>query len=377
MTNQDFSKIYNGKVSYFNINKHYGFIACGDTSYYFFVDVEKIRTENRALRKQKIKPEIKREYSVGDEVNFKLKLNHRNNIEAYDIEYLENTQRKLLIDEAEEKGVLSGYLKKIENKFFVKHVTTYILIPVTITRYEVDTELIYENRINQIVQFQLQITKKDKLKASLIDKKFDPNWEKLEKIFKRKEIVSGCIIDKYQWGLIVDVLGINALLFNSQIDEKPVDDYDALIGKTMEFVVCEFEKYIHLAVSHKAIKAPKFKEKREKREKIISNLKVGQILEGVVKGIRDFGVFVDLGGIDGMIYSKNLSWSKINHPNEILTIGEKIKVKVLYFNLKEDKKIIHLGYKQLFSKHTINLKRRRKKIRQFLHYLSNKIKKLF
>jgi len=344
MTNQDFSKIYNGNVLYFNTKKHFGFIESDNSSYYFFLDVKKIKTENREFRKQKIESKIKAQYNIGDEVNFKLKLSN-DKIEAYDIEYLGNAQRTLLLNEAAENDVLSGYLKKIEDKFFVKHLTTYIFIPVEIKKNEIDKDLIYENRINQLVQFELKITGIDKLKAIIVDRKLNPNLEKIQEIFEKQEVVNGCIKSNSKNGMMVDILGIDAFLPHNQIDVNPIADYDVLVGKTMKFKIIKFNKYGNFVISRIVILQSELK---EKREQIVSNLEVGQILEGIVKGIVTYGVFVDLGGISGLIYISNLSWNKINNPNDILKLGDKINVKVLNFSFNEDKIKIDLGYKQLF-----------------------------
>ncbi len=171
-------------------------------------------------------------------------------------------------------------------------------------------------------------------------------WESVNNAHDTGEIVNGFVKCRTKGGMIVDVFGIEAFLPGSQIDVKPIRDYDQYVNKTMEFKVVKINhEFKNVVVSHKAlIEADIELQKKE----IIKQLEKGQILEGVVKNITSYGVFMDLGGVDGLIHITDLSWSRINHPNEIVELDEQIKVVILDFD--EDKSRIQLGLKQL-SKH--------------------------
>lgn len=168
-------------------------------------------------------------------------------------------------------------------------------------------------------------------------------WEMLVDSYKNGTIIKGHVVSKTKGGLIVDCLGLETFLPGSQIDVKPITDYDIYVGKTMEFKVVKINEAIKNAVvSHKALIESDL---AEQRETIIAGLEKGQVLEGVVKNITDFGAFMDLGGVDGLLYITDISWGRINHPNEVLALNQKINVVVLDFG--EDKKRISLGLKQL------------------------------
>ena len=171
-------------------------------------------------------------------------------------------------------------------------------------------------------------------------------WERVNNAHDTGEIVNGFVKCRTKGGMIVDVFGIEAFLPGSQIDVKPIRDYDQYVNKTMEFKVVKINhEFKNVVVSHKAlIEADIELQKKE----IIKQLEKGQILEGVVKNITSYGVFMDLGGVDGLIHITDLSWSRINHPNEIVELDEQIKVVILDFD--EDKSRIQLGLKQL-NKH--------------------------
>ena len=171
-------------------------------------------------------------------------------------------------------------------------------------------------------------------------------WERVNNAHDTGEIVNGFVKCRTKGGMIVDVFGIEAFLPGSQIDVKPIRDYDQYVNKTMEFKVVKINhEFKNVVVSHKAlIEADIELQKKE----IIKQLEKGQILEGVVKNITSYGVFMDLGGVDGLIHITDLSWSRINHPNEIVDLDQQLKVVILDFD--EDKSRIQLGLKQL-SKH--------------------------
>ncbi len=168
-------------------------------------------------------------------------------------------------------------------------------------------------------------------------------WEKIVDLHKTGEIVTGLVTSKTKGGLIVDVHGMETFLPGSQIDVKPVTDYDQFVGKTMEFKVVKINETIKNAVvSHKALIESDIE---AQRAEIIGKLEKGQVLEGTIKNITDFGAFLDLGGLDGLLYITDISWGRINHPTEVLKMDQKLNVVVLDFD--DDKKRISLGLKQL------------------------------
>ncbi|MFW5792883.1 MAG: 30S ribosomal protein S1, partial [Bacteroidota bacterium] len=171
------------------------------------------------------------------------------------------------------------------------------------------------------------------------------SWERVNSAMDNGEIINGFVKCRTKGGLIVDVFGIEAFLPGSQIDVKPIRDYDIFVGKTMEFKVVKINhEYKNVVVSHKALIEA---ELEIQKAEIISKLEKGQILEGTVKNITSYGVFVDLGGVDGLVHITDLSWGRINHPEEIVSLDEKINVVILDFD--ENKKRIALGLKQLTS----------------------------
>lgn len=169
------------------------------------------------------------------------------------------------------------------------------------------------------------------------------SWQNVVDYFKSGEVVTGTITSKTKGGLIVDVNGLETFLPGSQIDVKPVTDYDQYVGKTMDFKVVKINEQIRNAVvSHKALIESDLE---QQRGEIMSKLEKGQVLEGTIKNVTDFGAFVDLGGVDGLLYITDISWGRISHPNEVLSNGQKLNVVVLDFD--DEKKRISLGLKQL------------------------------
>ena len=169
------------------------------------------------------------------------------------------------------------------------------------------------------------------------------SWDRVNEAYNNNEIVKGFVKTRTKGGMIVDVFGIEAFLPGSQIDIKPIRDYDAYVNQTIDFKIVKInQEFRNVVVSHKALLEA---EQEQKRAELISKLEKGQVLEGTVKNITNYGVFVDLGGVDGLIHITDLSWGRVNHPEEFVQLGEKIKVVVLDFN--EQQKRIALGYKQL------------------------------
>lgn len=168
-------------------------------------------------------------------------------------------------------------------------------------------------------------------------------WEGITDAHENDKVVTGKVVNKTKGGLIVDVLGLETFLPGSQIDVKPISDYDAFLGQTMEFKVVKINEAIKNAVvSHKALIESDLE---DQRMQIISQLEKGQVLEGAIKNITDFGAFIDLGGVDGLLYITDISWGRVNHPSEVLEVGQKLNVVVLDFD--NEKKRISLGRKQL------------------------------
>lgn len=196
-----------------------------------------------------------------------------------------------------------------------------------------EVEVMVDRREDKSGQLQLSHRKARILKA----------WDRVNELHETGEIVNGFVKSRTKGGMIVDVHGIEAFLPGSQIDVKPIKDYDQFVGKTMEFKVVKINpEFKNVVVSHKAlIEADIEGQKKE----IIAQLEKGQVLEGTVKNITSYGVFVDLGGVDGLIHITDLSWSRVNHPSEILEDGQTVKVVILDFD--DEKTRIQLGMKQL------------------------------
>ena len=169
------------------------------------------------------------------------------------------------------------------------------------------------------------------------------SWDRVNEALEKDEIIKGYIKCRTKGGMIVDVFGIEAFLPGSQIDVKPIRDYDIFVGKTMEFKVVKINhEYRNVVVSHKALIEA---ELEQQKKEIIAKLEKGQVLEGTVKNITSYGVFIDLGGVDGLIHITDLSWGRISHPSEIVELDQKLNVVILDFD--DDKKRIALGLKQL------------------------------
>lgn len=169
------------------------------------------------------------------------------------------------------------------------------------------------------------------------------SWDRVNEALEKDEIIKGFIKCRTKGGMIVDVFGIEAFLPGSQIDVKPIRDYDVYVGKTMEFKVVKINhEFKNVVVSHKALIE---EELEQQKKEIIAKLEKGQVLEGTVKNITSYGVFIDLGGVDGLIHITDLSWGRVSHPEEIVQLDQKLNVVILDFD--DDKKRIALGLKQL------------------------------
>ena len=213
------------------------------------------------------------------------------------------------------------------------------IIPVNEFRYNPDlkpgdvVEVYIENQEDKRGQLVLSHRKARATKS----------WERVNAALENKEVITGYIKCRTKGGMIVDVFGIEAFLPGSQIDVKPIRDYDVFVGKTMEFQVVKInQEYKNVVVSHKALIEA---ELEAQKQEIISKLEKGQVLEGTVKNITSYGVFIDLGGVDGLIHITDLSWGRVNDPHEIVELDQKLNVVILDFD--EEKKRIALGLKQL------------------------------
>ncbi len=240
-----------------------------------------------------------------------------------------------------EGEVLDGTVVAINNREVVVNIgfKSDGVIPASEVRYNPDLkigdnlEVYVESQEDQSGQLILSHKKARTLRS----------WERINEAYEKDEVINGHVKCRTKGGLIVDVFGIEAFLPGSQIDVKPIRDYDIYVGKTMEFKVVKINhEYKNVVVSHKAL----IEEELEvQKAEIISKLEKGQILEGTVKNITSYGVFVDLGGVDGLIHITDLSWGRINHPEEIVELDQKINVVILDFD--DSKKRIALGLKQL------------------------------
>ena len=193
------------------------------------------------------------------------------------------------------------------------------------------------------VYVETQEDKKGQLTLSHKQARALRSWDRVNEALEKDEIIKGFVKCRTKGGMIVDVFGIEAFLPGSQIDVKPIRDYDVYVGKTMEFKVVKInQEFKNVVVSHKALIEA---ELEQQKKDIISKLEKGQVLEGTVKNITSYGVFIDLGGVDGLIHITDLSWGRVNHPNEIVTLDQKLNVVILDFD--DEKKRIALGLKQL------------------------------
>ena len=213
------------------------------------------------------------------------------------------------------------------------------IIPVNEFRY--NTDLKVGDTVEVYVENQED--KRGQLVLSHKKARASKSWERVNAALENKEVIKGYIKCRTKGGMIVDIFGIEAFLPGSQIDVKPIRDYDVFVGKTMEFQVVKInQEYKNVVVSHKALIEA---ELEAQKQEIISKLQKGQVLEGTVKNITSYGVFIDLGGVDGLIHITDLSWGRVNDPHEIVQLDQKLNVVILDFD--EEKKRIALGLKQL------------------------------
>jgi len=213
------------------------------------------------------------------------------------------------------------------------------VVPMSEFRYNPDLKIGDEVE----VYIESQEDKKGQLILSHRKARATRSWDRVNEALENNEIVKGYIKCRTKGGMIVDVFGIEAFLPGSQIDVKPIRDYDVFVGKTMEFKIVKInQEFKNVVVSHKALIEA---ELEQQKKDIISKLEKGQVLEGTVKNITSYGVFIDLGGVDGLIHITDLSWGRVAHPEEIVKLDQKINVVIIDFD--DEKKRIALGLKQL------------------------------
>ena len=213
------------------------------------------------------------------------------------------------------------------------------IIPMSEFRYNPDLKV--GDKVE--VYIENQEDKKGQLILSHRKARASRSWDRVNQALEAEEIIQGYIKCRTKGGMIVDVFGIEAFLPGSQIDVKPIRDYDIFVGKTMEFKIVKInQEYRNVVVSHKALIEA---ELEKQRMEIISKLEKGQVLEGIVKNITNYGVFIDLGGVDGLIHITDLSWGRVSDPHEVVELDQKINVVIIDFD--EEKKRIALGLKQL------------------------------
>ncbi|OQB29761.1 MAG: 30S ribosomal protein S1 [Bacteroidetes bacterium ADurb.Bin174] len=240
-----------------------------------------------------------------------------------------------------DKEVVDGTVISISKREVVVNVgyKSDGIVPMSEFRYNPDL------KVGDIVEVYIesQEDKKGQLILSHKQARMTRAWDRINEALDTQEIVKGYVKCRTKGGMIVDVFGIEAFLPGSQIDVKPIRDYDVFVNKTMEFKVIKINhEFKNVVVSHKALIEA---ELENQKKEIISKLQKGQILEGIVKNITSYGVFIDLGGIDGLIHITDLSWGRVSHPEEIVSLDEKINVVILDFD--DEKKRIALGLKQL------------------------------
>jgi small subunit ribosomal protein S1 len=245
------------------------------------------------------------------------------------------------LTQIEEKSLIQGLVIAITNKEVVININykSEGVVPKNEFRYNPDLA------IGDTVDLYIE-NMEDKTGQLVVSHKTARThlaWIRVNEVLESGEIITGYVKCRTKGGLIVDVFGIEAFLPGSQIDVKPIRDYDLFVGKNMEFKVVKINKeFKNVVVSHKALIEAEIE---EQKKLIMSGLEKGQVLEGIVKNITSYGVFIDLGGVDGLVHITDLSWGRVNHPEELVTLDEKIKVVILDFD--DNKKRIALGLKQL------------------------------
>ncbi|GAB1474877.1 30S ribosomal protein S1 [Bacteroidota bacterium] len=270
--------------------------------------------------------------------------------DAYEKEYVYDTQKEVIEDmysqtlsKVIENEVVEGTVVVFNKREVIVNIGYKSEGVISINEFRYNPDLAIGDKVEVYVENAED--KKGQLILSHKKARSLRSWDRVNEAFEKDEIVKGYIKCRTKGGMIVDVFGIEAFLPGSQIDVKPIRDYDVFVNKTMEFKIVKINhEFRNVVVSHKALIEA---ELEAQKADIIGKLEKGQILEGVVKNITSYGVFVDLGGVDGLIHITDLSWGRINHPEEVVQLDEKINVVILDFD--DTKKRIALGLKQLSS----------------------------
>ena len=245
------------------------------------------------------------------------------------------------LNKIQEHEVVEGTVISVDKKEVVVNIgyKSDGIIPASEFRYNPDLKV--GDKVEVYVEDQED--KKGQLVLSHKKARLSKSWEKINEALDNDEVIQGYIKCRTKGGMIVDVFGLEAFLPGSQIDVHPIRDYDVFVGKTMEFKVVKInQEFRNVVVSHKALIEA---ELEAQKKEIISHLEKGQVLEGTVKNITSYGVFVDLGGVDGLVHITDLSWGRVSDPHEVVELDQKINVVILDFD--EEKKRIALGLKQL------------------------------
>jgi small subunit ribosomal protein S1 len=247
------------------------------------------------------------------------------------------------LSEIEEKEIVTGIVVSVDEKYVIVDIgfKSEGIVPAN----EFSDKVLENLQPGDEVEVFLDRVEDREGQLILSRKKADilQAWEKIEEAHETGEILEGFIQRRIKGGMVVDVFGIDAFLPGSQIDVRPVRDFDAYVGKTMEFQVVKLNMQAeNVVVSHRALIESDLE---DQREEILETIEAGQVLEGIVKNITDFGVFIDLGGVDGLLHITDLSWGRVEHPEEIVKLDQRMNVAVIDFD--EDSKRVSLGLKQL------------------------------
>ena len=315
------------------------------------VSDKKMVTESPSTSKKKISPELNTNQNNSDTIDYlsnsifddtkEVLIDELLKDESESVEVIDDSRYISTFSEISEKKIISGRVIGMNEK--------EILVDIgfksegIISREEFNENALPD--IGEKINVYLEKMEDESGKTVLSKEKavFLQRWQELKDIFETQEIISGKIIKRIKGGMVVDLDGVQAFLPGSQIDVRPVKDFDKYIETEMQLKVVKFNEFRkNIVVSHKAILEESL---AEQRSELFNKLKVGNIMEGRVKNITDFGVFIDLGGIDGLLHITDLSWGRVNHPSEIVSIDDNLSVKIIDFD--SEKKRVSLGLKQL------------------------------
>ncbi|MFV0397239.1 MAG: S1 RNA-binding domain-containing protein, partial [Bacteroidales bacterium] len=245
------------------------------------------------------------------------------------------------LNTVKDKEVIEGKVISINKREVVVNIGYKSDGIISMTEFRYNPDLAVGDTVE--VYIESQEDKKGQLILSHKKARTARSWDRVNSALEKDEIIKGFVKCRTKGGMIVDVFGIEAFLPGSQIDVKPIRDYDVFVNKTMEFKVVKInQEFKNVVVSHKALIEA---ELEQQKKEIISKLEKGQVLEGTVKNITSYGVFIDLGGVDGLIHITDLSWGRVSHPEEVVSLDQKLNVVILDFD--DEKKRIALGLKQL------------------------------